>query len=561
MPRTAKRYLQESTTKIGLDEKNWKVGIYSRLSVDQDEKKSESIENQIEIIKQYIKKNNAIDNSVMNLYIYDIYIDKGKTGTDFNRAGFNRLMSDIKDHKVNCIIVKDFSRFGRDYIETGNYIEKILPFMGVRFISVNDSFDSMSVNASDKKLAMNIKNLVNDMYAKDISKKVVISKNMNQEKGVFVGSLAPYGYTIVSGNRMRRLEVDKDAAPIILKIFLMYGEEKSYNEIIAYLYENKIHRISDYRKYGHIYCESGETSFQWSQTVINKTLQNMAYIGHMAQGKHSSRLYTGQKGVRVTDKNEWIIVENTHTPIVSKELFEAVKKRIDEEKGLKNKRDLKGTELPTKNIFSDIIICSDCGKRLHVSCYVSRISNERHYGYNCRTAYYADKRKCTKKYIIEKELSLIYRAAIQKEFKLAKLKPKDLVEINDEKAALKKTEYLREMNMLNNKIDMDKNLLGQEYMRYKNNEVSRDEYLEIKVKKHKNQKIYEDRINELGKKLENVEKRKKELNTFLRSLFKAVSKEKLTKDLVNALTDSIRLDANGNVEIYFKFKGGEVRER
>jgi len=561
MPRTAKRYLQESTTKIGLDEKNWKVGIYSRLSVDQDEKKSESIENQIEIIKQYIKKNNALDNSVMNLYIYDTYIDKGKTGTDFNRAGFNRLMSDIKDHKVNCIIVKDFSRFGRDYIETGNYIEKILPFMGVRFISVNDSFDSMSDNASDGKLAMNIKNLVNDMYAKDISKKVVISKTMNQEKGVFVGSLAPYGYTIVSGNRMRRLEVDKDAAPIILKIFLMYGEEKSYNEIIAYLYENKIHRISDYRKYGHIYCESGETSFQWSQTVINKTLQNMAYIGHMAQGKHSSRLYTGQKGVRVTDKNEWIIVENTHAPIVSKELFETVRKRIEKNSGSKNTRDLKGSELPTKNIFSDIIMCSECGKRLHVSCYVSHISKERHYGYYCRTAYYEDKRKCTKKYITEDELLLIYRATIREEFKYAKLKLKDLVAINNEKAALKKAEYINAINMLNNKIAIDKNLLGQEYIRLRDNEVSRDEFLNLKVEKQKIQKIYEEGINELGNKLKNIEKSKNEINTFLRSLFKTVSKDKLTKDLVNALTDSIRLDANRNVEIQFKFKGGEVGER
>jgi len=561
MPRTARIYSQESTANTGLNVTNWKVGIYSRLSVDQNEKKSESIENQIEIIKQFIGKNNAIDNSGTNLFIYDTYIDKGKTGTNFNRDGFSRLMSDIKAHKVNCIIVKDFSRFGRDYIETGNYIEKLLPLMGVRFISVNDNYDSMSANASDGKLAMNIKNLVNDMYAKDISKKVVISKNMNQLKGAFVGSLAPYGYTIVSGNRMRWLEVDKDAAPIISTIFSMYGEGKNYNEIMEYLYENRIHRISDYRKYGHIYCEAGETSFQWNPTVINKTLQNMAYIGHMAQGKYSSRLYEGQKGVRATDKDEWIVVENTHIPIVSKELFEAVKKRIEEEKASKNKRDLKGTELPTKNIFSDIITCSDCGKRLHVSCYVSRVSDERHYGYYCRTAYYADKRKCTKKYITEEELLLVYRAAIQKEFRLAKLKPKNLVAINNEKAALKKAAYLSEINMLNNKISIDKHLLSQEYIRLKDNEVIRDKYLDLKLEKQNNKKIYEDGIKELGNKLSNVEKNKEEFNTFLRSLFKTVSKEKLTKDLVNELTDSISLDANRNVEIHFKFKGGKVGEK
>ena len=167
MARTAKRYENKEVEKNKkISRAQYYVGIYSRISVDNNDKKAESVKNQIEVVKQYIQKHNEES----EFMIADIYVDKGKSGTTFIRPGFQRLMEDVKCGKINCIAVKDLSRFGRDYIETGNYIEKILPFLGVRFIAVTDQFDSMSPNSDQGKLAMNIKNLVNDMYAKDISK-------------------------------------------------------------------------------------------------------------------------------------------------------------------------------------------------------------------------------------------------------------------------------------------------------------------------------------------------------------------------------------------------------
>lgn len=183
MARTAKRYRNPG----GAGEKpSLSVGIYSRLSVDNHDHKAESVENQIEMINQFISSNNSNPDREMNFIVYDTYVDRGISGTSFDRNGFERLMQDVRERQVNCIIVKDLSRFGRDYLETGNLIEKILPFIGCRFIAVSDHFDSMAEDVNEGRLAMNIKNLVNDMYAKDISKRVAIARGMSAESGLLL---------------------------------------------------------------------------------------------------------------------------------------------------------------------------------------------------------------------------------------------------------------------------------------------------------------------------------------------------------------------------------------
>lgn len=214
MARTAKRYQKAETGIKQYSLPVFSAGIYSRVSVDSGENKTETIENQIEIARQFVMENNSSMERKMDIQIYGIYIDRGITGTSFDRKGFMRLMEDVKSHKINCIIVKDLSRFGRDYIETGNYIEKILPFLGCRFIAVTDGFDSMSGNAAESQLAVDIKNLVNDMYAKDISKRSALAKKMAAKAGSYIGGFAPYGYNIASINGIRKLVVDKQLSLI-----------------------------------------------------------------------------------------------------------------------------------------------------------------------------------------------------------------------------------------------------------------------------------------------------------------------------------------------------------
>ena len=194
MARTAKRYKKNTEKKVsGIPV--CMAAIYARLSVDSDEKKSESIETQVTLIKEFIQKHNENPDREYEIAVYDIYSDLGKTGTNFDRPGFERMMNDVRAGKINGILVKDFSRFGRNYIETGNYLEKILPFMKVRFVSVCDNYDSYAPDAKNQELSMNIKNLVNDAYAKDISAKERAAKRIAQKNGEYVGSTAPYGYS------------------------------------------------------------------------------------------------------------------------------------------------------------------------------------------------------------------------------------------------------------------------------------------------------------------------------------------------------------------------------
>lgn len=230
------------------------AGIYARLSVDSHNEKNESIETQLEIARAWME-------SQPDISLYACYSDLGKSGTNFEREGFHRMMEDIRLRRVNCVIVKDFSRFGRDYIETGNYIQRIFPFLGVRFIAVTDRFDSLYAENDD--LGMNLKNLINEMYAKDISVKVKSSKRMQWENGSYTGGIAPYGYRAEWIDGKKRLLAEDNTAKIVKEIYGLYDAGRNMKEIAAWLYEKKVHRPRDCRLYGHAYAEEGESLLEW----------------------------------------------------------------------------------------------------------------------------------------------------------------------------------------------------------------------------------------------------------------------------------------------------------
>ncbi len=190
----------------------WMAGIYARLSVDSDDQKNESIDTQIEIAKEYIRRAGDIE------YV-DRYTDLGRSGTDFEREGFARMMEDVRQKKINCIVVKDLSRFGRDHIETGNYIEKIFPFLNVRFIAVTDGYDSECSAGDDMQLTMNLKNIVNELYAKDIAQRVKLARRAEQERGSYIGGAPPYGYCLGKIGDRKVLLPDGDTRDIVVRIF------------------------------------------------------------------------------------------------------------------------------------------------------------------------------------------------------------------------------------------------------------------------------------------------------------------------------------------------------
>ena len=336
MARTAKRY-QKKEEKIVPGIPVCMVAIYARLSVDSDENKSESMETQVALIKEFIQKHNGNPDRVYEIVVYDIYSDLGKTGTNFDRPGFERMMKDVRAGKINGILVKDFSRFGRNYIETGNYLEKIFPSMKVRFISVCDHYDSFAPNARNQELSMNIRNLVNDAYAKDISAKERAAKRIAQKNGEYVGAKAPYGYRAEKVNGIVKLIVEPEAAKIVRRIFEEYASGDGIQSMIDRLFEDGIHRISDYNRYHHVYCQEGETLHQWGNSSIRAVLNRNNYYGDLVQRKYESRFQRGEKGCDILDENQWIITPNAHEQIISRELFDRAQARLKEAKEARNK--------------------------------------------------------------------------------------------------------------------------------------------------------------------------------------------------------------------------------
>lgn len=294
------------------------VGMYLRLSMESNCSGSDSLENQREMIEEYVSRSK-------NMIMRKEYVDDGKTGTNFNRPAFLQMMDDAKQGLINCVIVKDLSRFGREYIETGNYMEKIFPSLGVRFIAIMDGYDSADSKPNQILLSVFLKNLMHEMYAKDISRKVKSTFEMKQEQRMFYRSVRiPYGYKMDPGDENYR--IDEEAAIIVKKIFLMYHEGLSFSAIRNWLKENHIVPPSIYRKTGIIEKKEGEQTKEWELSTIKRILENPVYQGDILRHKTEQCLYEGKKTVSVP-KNEQIVIKKNHPPIIDEKIFFSVQKR------------------------------------------------------------------------------------------------------------------------------------------------------------------------------------------------------------------------------------------
>ena len=335
------------------------TAIYVRLSIENSGKDDDgdSIANQISFCKAYLTEHT-------DLKLYDIYEDNGEKGTNFDRPEFKRMMDDIRSGKVKCVLVKDLSRFGRDYIEAGEYLEKIFPFMGIRFISITDGYDSLNCDDAEGALMIPLKNMINDVYAKDISRKIITSFRARQEKGEFLPAFAPYGY-VKSKKVAYRYEIDQETAPYVRMIFEWKAEGVSHNEICKRL--NDMGAVTPARRkvdLGIWRAEKYKHTVWHGRTIID-IMKNPTYTGCIVYGRIPKSLYEGIKMHRAPEE-EWRYVPDAHEPIVSQELFDKVQKMFaDRAEKFKAKMDENAPlrELVT-NHFKGKIYCGDCGKRM-----------------------------------------------------------------------------------------------------------------------------------------------------------------------------------------------------
>lgn len=328
-------------------EKTYNVGIYCRLSND-DERDGESvsIENQKLLLQRYVRKRGWNE--------IDCYCDDGYSGTNFNRPAVKRLIEDAKAKKINCIVVKDLSRFGRNYIEFGQYTDYLFPSIGCRFIAVNNGIDTMSTNGSTD--VMCFLNLFNEFYSRDTSKKVKAVKKACAENGKFMGTYPAYGYKRDPADK-HHLIIDEDIAPNVRRIFSLRAEGKTYRSIAIMLNEEGIPSpgtlyyqrkgTSDVRNVNHL----------WAGETVKSIIRNEVYIGNMVQGKSGTLSYKSRKLI-AKPEDEWIRVEGTHEPIISREIWETVCD-IDRNRVRKSP-----TADGIRSIFTGLVYCADCGFKM-----------------------------------------------------------------------------------------------------------------------------------------------------------------------------------------------------
>ena len=335
------------------------TAIYARLSVENSGKDDDgnSLQNQIAVCEDYL-------DGCPHLRLTEVYSDNGRTGTVFDRPAWNRLMDDVRTGKIQCIVVRDLSRFGRDYVETGSYLEKIFPALGTRFISVKENFDNFTCGNAMESLSVSLQNLVNAMYSRDISKKVSTALRAQMETGRFRNRNLPYGY--LWNEDKTAYVVDEDAAAVVRQIFEWKRQEVSVYTIVERLKAGGIEsperhkRRAGTRNGGNIQGEG------WCPSTIRGILQNRAYIGEMICGKSETALYKGLKK-RLTEKDNWIVVSEAHPPIVSVSDFEAVERQMREdsahrETAMEWSADIRAGMI---DLFAGKIFCADCGKRMY----------------------------------------------------------------------------------------------------------------------------------------------------------------------------------------------------
>ena len=332
--------------------KVWQAALYIRLSVEFNGKRGDSLETQRQIMEAYTVLCPDIE-------VVGVYTDNGATGRTFEREAFQRMLGDIEAGKINCIVVKDLSRLGRNTIDTGYYIEKYFPLHGVRFIAVNDQFDSEDGENSGNHLIVPLKNMINEAYATDISKKVRAQQNQAMRDGEFVGARPPYGYRKDPEN-CHRLLVNEDTAPIVRQIFQWTLDGVALNVIVKRLNEGGVMTPGYYHASCGLFSYDNKLagSGKWQTWTVGKILADQVYTGDMVQGKHTN---VGYKQV-VTKPVDWIVVRNTHEPLVSREVF-AKAQAVREQMASKYTRTMK---VPySENILRGRVFCAHCGKNLH----------------------------------------------------------------------------------------------------------------------------------------------------------------------------------------------------
>ena len=534
----------------------YKAGIYARLSSDQDRKKNESVEVQVKIAEKHIEELNR--EGTERIEIIDRYTDLGKTGSNFERDEFQRLMQDIRLGDIDCVVVKDLSRFGRNYLEAGNYIEKIFPFLGVRFIAVADGLDTGHRGSDTKQMATEIKNLVNDMYAKDFSVKAKQHLKLRRQEGSYVGGPPPYGYKAGWDKKIRKLVPDENTAGIVKHIFGLFIETGSYAAVADDLNRKKCNPPSVYKKTGKVFFDPEQREYKgWDKGSVERIVKSETYTGKLVQGRTSITARDEKNRIHKAEE-EWVVKENAHEPVIDAAVFaEAAKVRERlHERTKSHDHTTEGCPIG-ENIFDSVLYCGVCGRKMTRHSYVKTYTDGRKArldGYFCLNGGQTKVESCPASNRISKaELVDILLPLLRMEFSVYLGKPKQYTEVVKEQLRTAGTVVDTKIRKTEREIVSAKEDERTKYVEYREGIIPQSEYVAYKMRQ-------EGRLNDLNRQKEELEAGRKNLDTVsgkylaaARALLRLKSGRELTKEMVESLIRRIYVYPGKRIEVEFAY--------
>ena len=510
-----------------MKQKNYIAGLYLRLS-QEDERQGESvsIDNQRTILRKYAEDK--------GFEIHDEYIDDGVSGTTFDRPEVQRLLDDAKTGVINTIIVKDLSRFGRNYIEVGQYVDYVFPAFGIRFIAIQDNVDTEKRDSGAMEM-MPIMNVFNEWHAANTSKKIRAVKRANAKEGIYTAKKASYGYKMGT-DKKRAPVVDEETAPIVRRIFEMYASGISPMKIAEVLNKEGIPSPAVYA-----YSQTGQKPKPnavgiWTAVTIREMLNKIIYIGHMPQLRWTSYSYKNHKRFR-KDEKEWTVVYNTHEPIISQELWDRVQER---QKSVATGRQ---TKIGFTHPLSGFLICADCGNKMKLCTTVSRNTGKRFYHFNCGFHLRYGKSYCFSHYIAASILGEIVLEDVREMARQIVLDEEaireEYIRHNAELADKTIKSAKKELQVKHKRAEEITRLIQVAYEDRVKGKMPEDICLGFIQKYSEEQKKLETEIAELEGKLTETENTIQSADEFIRSIKKYLDAPELTREMCYELIDRI----------------------
>ncbi len=515
------------------------AGLYVRLSnEDNGGKSTDGIDNQLELLLEFVKQFEKVKT-------VETYMDNGQTGTDFERPGWKRMMEDAKCGRINCIIVKDLSRFARNYLEAGDYLEKVFPFLGIRFIAVNDQFDSAGEFFSSKELITEFKNLANDYYSKDISNKIMSAFRVKKEQGQFIGGKAPYGYILEKNHYV----VDEFAADVVKRIFKMKLEGTSAYKIAGILNQEGIPSPSRYAGEQGVKKYKNCSHILWQQEAVSRILYNRAYVGDLVQGKYNRSIYSRERQGK-KEEAAWEVIENAHPAIIDREVFQKVQEI--REKNRKAWKDRQGGP-GYRNVLEGILVCGICHHAMWRNKDVR--NGKARYHFFCGSSYGHSQTKCNTSSIVDYKIFDMVLKQIKWQIALA-VEADSLLEqmkrSNSQSAVyrMKKKETERARDELQRYIYLKTSI----YEDLKQGILTKDEYLTAKERYTRKISAFETELNNKQTELDHFKQCMRGENRWLKAFLNVRDAKELTRDMAVSLLEKVEIYEDKRIHIRFRFR-------